>query len=445
MQQIELTIRLPIPHAKQAQFLDYQAKRKVVKAGRRGGKTEGMVILAVEEFMKGRRVLYAAPTAEQVGKFWRGVTEALRDPILAGIYYKNESESFIEKPGTENRIKAKTAWNADTLRGDYADVLILDEFQLMNEDAWGIVGAPMLLDNNGDAIFCFTPPSLKSRSVSKATDKKHANKLYKKALERMTRLGKKSRWAAFHFTSWDNPHIPREALEELSDDMTALAIRQEIEAEDIDQIPGALWSMDMIEAGRVIEHPPLFRIGIGVDPHASSGRTGIVAAGIGMYEGKIHGYLLGDKTTAEGVKPEQWATASIAAYNVFDADILVAEINNGGDMVGHTLMGVPGGDKINFQTVRATRGKYVRAEPVSALYGDPALNKPPRIHHVGTFPELEEQMCSYVPGDPVSPNNLDAAVWILTKLMIGDRDPDWDGWKNLGKVRAGAYKPLGAE
>ena len=439
----ELTISLPIPHEKQAAFIDNRAKRKVIKAGRRSGKTEGVVIYGVEEFLKGKRVLYAAPTQEQVNKFWHGVSQALRQPIQYRIFVKNESENYIEKPGTLNRIKAKTAWNADTLRGDFADVLILDEYQLMNEDAWGIVGAPMLLDNNGDAIFCFTPPSLKTRSVSKATDKKHANKLFKKALARMEQGN--PRWAAFHFTSWDNPHISHAALEDLQDDMTPLAIRQEILAEDIDEVPGALWTYDVIEKSRLTEHPPLFRIGVGVDPHASTGKTGIVVMGLGLLNGETHGFVIANRTT-EG-KPQHWGTAVVSTYNIFDCDILVAEVNHGGDMVESTIMNIEGSKGINYTTVRATHGKYVRAEPVSALYGSPDIpNRIAKIHHVGYFPELEEQMCSYVPGDTESPNDMDALVWIATKLLIGDRDPVWEGWEKLGKVPAGSnYRPLGVE
>lgn len=100
-------------------------------------------------------------------------------PIRNKVLYKNESEKYIELPGTKQRIKAKTAWNADSLRGDYADELILDEFQLMNEDIWDLVGAPMLLDNNGNAVFIYTPPSLHSRSVSKANNKMHAAKFFR--------------------------------------------------------------------------------------------------------------------------------------------------------------------------------------------------------------------------------------------------------------------------
>lgn len=89
-----------------------------------------MAIKAVKRFLDGRRQLYAAPTSEQVGKFWFEVSQALEEGISRGYLKKNESEMFIEKPGTEQRIKAKTSWNADMLRGDYADDLYLDEWQI---------------------------------------------------------------------------------------------------------------------------------------------------------------------------------------------------------------------------------------------------------------------------------------------------------------------------
>src|SRR5512145_61881 len=242
----EYKIRLRTPHAEQSRFIESPAKRKVIRAGRRGGKTVGAAQLAVEKFLDKRRVLYATPTADQITRFWFEVKRALAEPLDAGVLYKNETEHVIELPGTATRIRAKTAWNADTLRGDYADLLILDEWQLMNEDAWEIVGAPMLLDNNGDAVFIYTPPSIKSASVSKAHDKRHAAKLYQKAA-----ADESGRWQAFHFSSHANPHISETALDEITQDMTALAIRQEIEAEDIEDTPGALWNRDMIERGRV--------------------------------------------------------------------------------------------------------------------------------------------------------------------------------------------------
>ena len=418
MTALDLTVELRTLHAKQWEIKSSHAKRKIVRAGRRGGKTVLASDESVDDFLSGKRVLYASPTADQLTKWWFEVKRALSEPILHGVYRTNETEHIIERRDTENRIRGKTAWNADTLRGDYADKLILDEYQLMSEDAWGIVGAPILLDNDGDALFIFTPPSLRSRSTSKATDKRHANKLWKRAYEDTT-----GRWAAFHFTSYDNPHLSREALGEISQDMTPIAIRQEIGAEDIEEVPGALWKHEDIEASRVTTVPDLTRVGVGIDPHASSGRTGIIAAGIASIKGETHAYILEDPTT--GGSPTHWATAVVATYNKHVADIAVGEVNNGGDMIENTIRNVKGGTLLHYKEVRATRGKYTRAEPISALYGSVAEGKPSRVHHVGYFPELEEQMCSYVPGDE-SPNNMDALVWILTELM-GLGIVDWDG------------------
>jgi hypothetical protein len=100
----------------------------------------------VEAFLRGKRVLYAAPVADQINRWWHEVTLALQEPVAAGVYKQNITEHTIELPMTEQRLKGKTAFNADTLRGDYCDLLLLDEYQLMNEDAWGVVGAPMMLD-----------------------------------------------------------------------------------------------------------------------------------------------------------------------------------------------------------------------------------------------------------------------------------------------------------
>lgn len=233
--------RLRTLHPKQALFVQSPVKRKVVRAGRRGGKTVGVATLAVREFLSGKRILYAVPTQEQIDRFWYEVKQALAPALDSGALYKNETRHVIEVPRTENRIRAKTAWNADTLRGDYADILILDEYQLVNEDAWGVVGAPMLLDTNGDCTFVYTPPSFRSASVTKAHDPRHAAKLYASAQEDTT-----GRWQAFTFTSHDNPHLSRQALDDITGDMTALAYRQEIMAEDVDDNPFALWKRAML-------------------------------------------------------------------------------------------------------------------------------------------------------------------------------------------------------
>ena len=141
---VEIVLPSMDRHPKQKGFVESDKKRIIVRAGRRGGKTVGMAIRNVTRFLSGRRQLYATPTSEQLQAWWYVVTNALDPLVQMGVFKKNETEHFIELPGTKQRIKGKTAWNVNTLRGDYADDLTLDEYQLMSEDVWEIVGEPML-------------------------------------------------------------------------------------------------------------------------------------------------------------------------------------------------------------------------------------------------------------------------------------------------------------
>lgn len=414
-----VTVRLPTPHPKQARFIDSTAKRIVVRAGRRGGKTVGVGVRAVKKFLAGRRQLYAAPTAEQIGRFWATVCRALHEPIEAGVFRKNESEHTIELVGTEQRIKAKTAWNADTLRGDYADDLYLDEWQLHNEEAWEVVGAPMLLDNDGDAVFIYTPPSLRSRSVSKANDPQHAAKLFKEA-QRKEKEG--DRWATFHFTSHDNPHISETALSEITSDMSALAYRMEINAEDVDEAPGALWTRDLVEITRKVKAEGDYsRVVVSVDPSATStgDEAGIITSGRVGTRDKGEGYVIADDSVQGS--PKTWATAAVTAYHKHKADCIVAESNNGGEMVKLTIETVD--PRVNVKLVHASRGKQTRAEPIASLF------EHDRGHLLGSFPALEDELCLWRPGDE-SPNRLDAMVWGFTELLT---EPDQGEW-GFGRI-----------
>lgn len=395
---MQLTINLPKPHSKQTAFIQSPAKRKIIRAGRRGGKTVGVSIYAVEKFLQGKRILYAAPTQEQVDRFWVSVGRALSEPIDAGVFYKNETKHIIELPNTEQRIRAKTAWNADSLRGDYADELIMDEFQLIAEDAWNTVGAPMLADNDGNAIFIYTPPSLSSRSVSKANDPQNAAKMFKRAMADTS-----GRWEAFNFTSYDNPYISKDALDDLAHDMTSVAYRMEIMAEDLDESPGALWKRTDIDKARVIQAPELDRVIVGVDPSATSGgdEAGIITCG---RKGDDY-YTLADDSVQGS--PQTWAKAAVTAYHKYKANLIVAEDNNGGEMVEAVIKQVD--PSVPVTRVHASRGKATRAEPVAAI------SEQGRDHHVGSFPALEDELCLWMPGD-ASPNRLDAKVWAITAL-----------------------------
>lgn len=396
-----LTIHLPKPHSKQAAFIASKAPRRIIKAGRRGGKTTGVSTLAVQEFLAGKRILYATPTQEQIDRFWTLVTRALAEPIDAGIFKKNETRHTIELIGKDQRIRAKTAWNADTLRGDYADILIMDEYQLMAEDAWGVVGAPMLADNNGTAVFIYTPPSLRSAGTSKAKDPRHASKMYNKAKADIT-----GRWATFSFTSYDNPHISKQALDELAADMTQASYRMEILAEDLEVAPGALWNRDALDANRVLVSPALDAVVVGVDPTATStgDEAGIITAGR-MGDNL---YVLSDDSRHGS--PLDWARAAVTAYHRHKANYIAAEANNGGEMVSTVIAQVDA--TVPVKLVHASRGKATRAEPIAAIY------EQGRAHHVGTFGALEDEMCLWTPGDS-SPNRMDALVWSATELMLG--------------------------
>lgn len=188
--------------------------------------------------------------------------------------------------------------------------------------------------------------------------------------------------------------------------------RQELAGEILDDNPEALWQRDKIDELRVKKHPDLTRVVVAIDPQGTdnpeSAETGIIVAGIAHVGDRIEGYILADMTLSGS--PEKWASAAVAGYHNFKADRIVAEVNFGGDMVESIIRVMGGG--IAFKKVHASHGKYVRAEPVSALY------EQGRVHHVGFFPELEDQLCEWEPGDK-SPDRLDAMVWAITELMLG--------------------------
>ena len=190
--------------------------------------------------------------------------------------------------------------------------------------------------------------------------------------------------------------------------------RQELDAEILEDAPGALWTHAVIEAARVASAPELTRIVVAIDPAAGSGEqsdeTGIVVAG---RDAAGHGYVLADVSGHSA--PTEWAKAAIAAYRAHDADRIVAEVNNGGEMVEATLRVVD--PSVPFTAVHASRGKVARAEPVAALY------EQGRVHHLGALPLLEDQMCCFAHDFDrttagYSPDRVDALVWALSELLV---------------------------
>ena len=187
--------------------------------------------------------------------------------------------------------------------------------------------------------------------------------------------------------------------------------RQELYGELLEDVDGALWTRAMIENHRLPKDavlPPFTRIVVGIDPAVTSSDesdfTGIVTAGMSA-DG--HYYILSDDTIK--ASPQEWATVAVNCYERYKADRIVAETNNGGDLVIHLLQQVK--PNVATRKVTASRGKALRAEPIAALY------EQGRVHHVGAFPRLEDEMCEWAQGvSEKSPDRLDAMVWALTDL-----------------------------
>jgi phage terminase large subunit-like protein len=194
--------------------------------------------------------------------------------------------------------------------------------------------------------------------------------------------------------------------------------RRELYAELLDDNQNALWNRAKLDDLRRTVAPQLTLITISIDPQASNGEdsasTGIMVVGRGIDD---HGYVLED-CTIKG-PPSVWGRSAVAAYHKYKANRMVGEANNGGDMIEHVIRSVPGGERINYRKVHATRGKSIRAEPVSVLYDQN------RFHHIGYFAELEDQMCEWTPDSKgPSPDHMDALVWGAYDLFIDGTEED---------------------
>lgn len=219
-------------------------------------------------------------------------------------------------------------------------------------------------------------------------------------------------------STFDNAgNLPRAFLDKLKKRYGGTRLgRQELEAEMLDDLPGALWTLDNIDKHRLADIPEMQRIVVAIDPSGTAGNEdegdsiGIVVAGKGV-DGR--GYVLSDRTCKLG--PDGWGHRAVEAYNEFGADRLVAERNFGGSMVEHVIRTV--NKSVAYKEVTASRGKVVRAEPIAALY------EQGRVSHCGDLKELEDQMVLMGPDGYVgdgSPDRVDALVWALTELMLDE-------------------------
>jgi phage terminase large subunit-like protein len=284
-----------------------------------------------------------------------------------------------------------SAEEPDSLRGPQFDAAWCDELAKWKqaEEAWMNVQMALRLGEVPQAVITTTP---------------RATKLIRELMNDAATVVTRSR-------TLDNsnqlaPSFLKDVIARYGN--TALG-RQELDGELVSDNPDALWRRDTIELNRRKVVPDMKRIVVAVDPpatsHAKSNACGIVCVGLGM-DGRC--YVLED-ASVKRMRPLQWAERVVDVYHRWNADRIVAEVNQGGEMVRALLTQVDAA--VPIKTVHATRGKRARAEPVAAFY------EQGRVSHVGGFTALEDEMCSVI-GEGASPDRLDALVWAVTELML---------------------------
>jgi phage terminase large subunit-like protein len=365
----------------------------LVLAGRGTGKTRAGAEAVLNHLREGgasARVGVGAPTTADVrdvcAEGVSGLISVARDEFTS--YNRSLGEAHHHKGGYVKFLGAEepARWN-----GPQWSLLWADELALWNQDSWEQAQFGLRLGEHPRAIATTTP----------------------KARKFVQDLASLSTTVVTRASTADNPYLSEIVRNRLYERYGGTRLgRQELEAEWLDDVPGALWTHAVLEQNRVATAPDLLRIVVAVDPSGgeSEGHAecGIVAAGKGT-DG--HGYVLRD--VSERLSPERWARRAVQLYHELQADRIVAERNFGGEMVLATIHAVDPVAPVTL--VNASRGKRVRAEPVHAL------DEQGKIHHVGMLATLEDQLCSWVPdsGDP-SPDRLDARVWALTNLLIDD-------------------------
>ena len=241
-------MRLPILTQAQRTIKKSKAVRKVVATGRRVGKTTLASDLAVDGMLSGKVVIYGTPIVRQSRALWRTITKWCKPLEDAALVKVNKADKTIEMVSTGGRIECRTCNDPDSLRSDACDILILDEAAYLAAAVWLTVGQPMLMDQEGSVAYLFSTPNLRN----------YFYRLYLKA-----KVDQSGAWEAFKFTSHDNPHLSKTALDMLTEDMTDVDYKQEIMAEFVEG-EGSVFSM----------HPDDF------GPHEGSHKGHRIVAGL---------------------------------------------------------------------------------------------------------------------------------------------------------------------
>jgi predicted phage terminase large subunit-like protein len=374
----------------------------VVCAGRGFGKNftgSGWIQELVETGTASRIALVAATAADARDVMVEGESGLLR---LAPSWNVPQYEPSKRRLTWKNGAMATlfSAEEADRLRGPQFDAAWADELAAWQnpQDVWDMLMFGLRLGKHPRWLATTTPRPVK---------------LLRSLLAREGKDVAVTRGSTFE----NEANLAPTFIQALRDRYEGTRLgRQEIYAELLSDNPGALWQAEWIDRDRLAKNPDrdpdLKRIIVAIDPAVSnnegSDETGIVVAGVDK-NGRM--YVLEDKSGRYA--PHEWAGEAIHAYRRHRADRIIAEVNNGGLMVENTIRAVD--SRVSFKAVHASRGKVVRAEPISALY------EQRRVHHVGIFPTLEDQMCAFTSDfdrsrNGYSPDRVDALVWALTEL-----------------------------
>ncbi len=374
----------------QAKLARSTSKRVLVNASRQSGKssTSALIALWTALYQPNSLVLMVSPSLRQSGELFKkslDMYRAMGRPVASevenrlSLELENKSR-IISLPGTEATIRGMSG----------AALLLLDEASRVDDDLLAAV-RPMLATSGGRLIALSTPNG-------------PIGWWYKAWI-------KEQGWERYEIPATMCPRISPEFLAEERATLGAISFAREYMC-SFETPEGALWKPEWIEETRVVAHPDLVRAVVSIDPAVTaeegSAETGMIVAGIGD-DG--HGYVLADKSLR--ASPNEWAQTAIAAYDLYEGDRIVGEVNNGGDLVESVIQNVAKEQhrRVPFKAVHASRGKLTRAEPVAALY------ERGFIHHVGTFPDLEKQLLTWIQGDK-SPDRLDALVWAFTELIV---------------------------
>lgn len=374
----------------------------IVPAGRRFGKTKGVANAAIEWMMDGDKILWGDTISTNIDRYVDRYFKPELNANEIGYSYSGQKK-ILSLDGFEGFIDFRSADRPENWEGFGYDKIILNEAGIILKNEYLFTNAvlPMLMDTPGSKLIAIGTP--KGKTVK--GEKEHRfYAMYKRAIEN------DPLYELFQYSSYDNPFLTKEDIDALAAEIKLMNPQmeaQEIRAKFVDGAVGELWDEVIIERQRIKKKPELSRVVVAIDPavsaNAKSDETGISVSGKDHLGNK---YVLYD---ASGIyTPDQWANEAIKQAEKWDADCIVGEVNQGGDMVETIIKGA--GWKGRVKQVRATKGKYVRAEPIYQQYEDG------KVFHVGYHNRLEAQMCSFTSDLKNSPDRVDALVWGLTEL-----------------------------